>query len=209
MIIYGTRGIKSTTERGNFNCPGCNKNSRYVKKRVRRFFTLYFIPIIPLDKLGEYVECVDCQVTYDPEILSYDPAVESQKIESYFFISCKQVMISMLLADGVIDDSEVKMLQQQFQQITGTFVPEDELREEILQISQQGADTQQTLTELAPSLNDQGKETIIRAAYSIAHSDGKIAESEERYLFELGQILELSNAQMKEIFTQANSGTLS
>jgi len=198
MIIYGTRGIKSTAEKGNFNCPACNAHSPYKKKRVRRFFTLYFIPLIPLDKMGEYVECDTCQATFDPEILTYDPAEESQRIESYFFIACKQVMITMLLADGVIHDGEIKMLQQQFQQISGTFVPEDELREEIAQISQQGVNTQEVLTGLAPSLNDQGKETLVKAAYAIALSDGTSAlhPAEEQYLFQLGQILELSNAHM-------------
>ncbi|MGB0713112.1 MAG: RodZ domain-containing protein, partial [Gammaproteobacteria bacterium] len=38
-----------------------------------------------------------------------------------------QVMIGMLLADGQIDDEEVKMLQAHYREITGTELPEDEI----------------------------------------------------------------------------------
>lgn len=64
MIIFGTRGITTTPEKGDFHCPSCDATQKYGLKRVRRFFTLYFIPLIPLNKLGEYVECVTCKDTY-------------------------------------------------------------------------------------------------------------------------------------------------
>lgn len=201
MIIFGTRGIKSTTASGVFNCPRCQQQTNFKQKRVRRFFTLYFIPIIPLNRLGEYVECVNCQGTYDNEILTYDPAVESQRVEAFYFIACKQVMISMMLADGVIDDEEVKMLQTQFQQITGTFVPEDELREEIQVISSQGGRTLESLKAISPQLNNTGKETVIRAAYAIAMSDGNFDESEQQFLFQVGQSLEMSNDHIKGVLS--------
>lgn len=204
MIIFGTRGITTTPERGNFHCPQCRgASTNYNLKRVRRFFTLYFIPVIPLDKLGEYVECTSCQGTYDPEILSYDPTVEGEKMEAFFFIACKQVMISMLLADGHIDDNEVKMLQAQFQQITGTHVPEAELREEITYISQQGSSAIEILSSLAHQMNDAGKEIVIRAAYSIAAADGNIDDSEQAYMMEVGTALGMSEAHLTGVLTTA------
>jgi len=203
MIIFGTRGITSTLSKGEFNCPGCQQSAAFTHKKVRRFFTLYFIPVIPLDQLGNYVECNVCQATYDSEILTYDPAVESQRVEAFFFIACKQVMISMLLADGVIDDDEVKMLQTQFQQITGTFVPEEELREEIQVISSQGGNVLENLKNLSAQLNDTGKETVINAAYAIAMSDGNFDESEQQFLYQIGQTLEMSNAHIKGVLASA------
>lgn len=206
MILFGTRGVTSTAERGDFSCPQCSGTTNYNLKRVRRFFTLYFIPIIPLDKLGEYVECAQCQGTFDPEILSYDPAIEGQKMEAFFFVACKQVMISMLLADGHIDDSEVTMLQTQFKEITGTHVPEQELREEIQHISQQGSSASEMLGSLAGQMNDQGKETVVRAAYAIAASDGNVDQSEQAYLAEVGRSLGMSEAHLTGVISAAMSG---
>ena len=205
MIIFGTRGVTSTAERGSFHCPQCAGQTNYNTKRVRRFFTLYFIPLIPLDKLGEYVECAHCQATFDPEILTYDPSEQSQKMEALFFVGCKQVMISMLLADGVVDESEVKMLQTQFQQITGTHVPIDELNEEISYISQQGSSGSEMMTALAPQLNDSGKEMVIRSAYAIANADGNFDASEQQYLNEIGQALGMSNAHINGILASIST----
>ena len=76
FIIFGTRGVKSTKEEGQFHCPQCNSSQHYRHRSVRRFFTLYFIPLIPLDKLGEYVECSSCRNTYIKRILEMSPVAE-------------------------------------------------------------------------------------------------------------------------------------
>ena len=41
--------------------------------RVSKYFTLYFIPLFPIDNLGEYVQCQTCKQMYKPEVLSYEP----------------------------------------------------------------------------------------------------------------------------------------
>jgi hypothetical protein len=41
---------------------------RYHHKRATRFFTLYFIPLVPLKDLGEYVECQTCTTAFDPAV---------------------------------------------------------------------------------------------------------------------------------------------
>jgi hypothetical protein len=70
FIIFGFRGITYSKERGTFDCPYCREQTSYVRKRIRRFFTLFFIPLIPLDLLLEYVECQRCCHTCRPEVLS-------------------------------------------------------------------------------------------------------------------------------------------
>lgn len=202
MIIFGTRGITTTPERGTFFCPRCNSNQNYNLKRVRRFFTLYFIPVIPLDKLGEYVECPRCQGTYDPEILSYDPQAANLQLEALFFVAVKHVMIGMLLADGEIDDAEVAMLQSQYEQLTGTQITEDDLREEIAVISAGGASPVELVQRLAPQLNDSGKETVIRAAHAIASADGSFDSDEQVLLAQIGQAMGLTRAHLAGIMQE-------
>lgn len=207
MIIFGTRGVTTTPDKGQFFCPQCNDQTAYRLKRVRRFFTLYFIPLIPLDKLGEYVECPRCQGTYDVGILNYDPSQENARFEALFFVAVKQVMIGMLLADGHIDDGEVLMLQSQFQLLTGAEVSEQDLREEIAEIQKAGTNPLEMLGGLASGLNDSGKETVIRAAYAIAHADGEFDASEVAMLQDIGKSLGLTSAHLNGILHElASSG---
>ena len=50
-----------------FCVPRVTAQAPFVKKRVRKFFTLYFIPVIPLSSAGEYVECERCKSKYEPD----------------------------------------------------------------------------------------------------------------------------------------------
>jgi len=69
LIIFGTKGVTSTVSTGSFSCPGCSAQTHYDHKRVRRFFTLYWIPLIPLDTIGEYIECLSCHGTFKQSVL--------------------------------------------------------------------------------------------------------------------------------------------
>lgn len=76
MIIFGTRGIASTITSGRFHCPQCAEQQPYRKRKITKFFTLYFIPLIPQGKKSEYVECLSCKATFYPKIT--DVAGEKQ-----------------------------------------------------------------------------------------------------------------------------------
>jgi hypothetical protein len=68
MIIFGTRVRHKTIGEGEFFCPKCQATSRYIHKQAIRSFTLYFIPLFPIQRLGEFIECQGCGITFKPEI---------------------------------------------------------------------------------------------------------------------------------------------
>ena len=199
FIIFGTRGVTMSGESGDFHCPQCGPHNTYKIKKVRRFFTLYFIPIIPLDLLGEYLECSTCQGTFKTEVKDYDPSQYQQQLQSVYMIGMKQAMICMLLADGVIDDDEVHAVQQVFEELSGVQVTEEDLREEIAGIQRQGEDAIEILAAIADELNDSGKEKVLMSAYRIAASDGNVDDSEIAYIYKLGGAMKMSEAHIKGV----------
>lgn len=78
MIIYGTRTTTPIVASGNFHCPRCGPNRKYDHRKVNSWFTLYFIPIIPLGSRGSYVECQQCAGTFGPEVLAAQPTLPSR-----------------------------------------------------------------------------------------------------------------------------------
>lgn len=209
FIIFGTRGVTSTREQGNFHCPQCGPSSPFKHKSVRRFFTLYFIPVIPMDKLGEYVECGRCQGTYHVDILSYSPENDGEHVQALFMVAMKQVMIAMLLADGVIDDDEVNELKVMFEDLAGVAVTEQDLREEIAVIQQQGSNAIEMVQSIAPGLNDKGKEMVITAAYQIAIADGRVDPAEQALIEEVAEAMEISQAHLKGIMSELAAPAIS
>lgn len=202
MIIFGTRGVTYTKDDGHFYCPSCRATLPYKYKRVRRFFTLYFIPVIPLDLLGEYIECQNCRGTFKTEVRHYNPQEEQQKereFEAEFHRGVKRVMLEMVLADGVVEDDEVERVIQVYKQIAGDTLTEERVRRDLEEVQREGQDVTGYLSSMAGSLNDNGKELIIKAAFLIAAADGEFHEDEKKLLGELASSLNMSTAHFKRV----------
>jgi hypothetical protein len=67
MIIYGYRNRDVVLATGQFICPKCDMEREYKHVNVVRYFTLFFIQLFPLGKLGSYIECMTCHRTFNPE----------------------------------------------------------------------------------------------------------------------------------------------
>lgn len=202
FIIFGTRGITTTPDKGTFHCPQCGGKRDYAQRRVRRFFTLYFIPLIPLDVSGEYVECGTCTGTFQLEVLSYDPAAQQEAFMAEFQVAVRDVLIQMMLADGEISPDEVEAVRVACAEIGGfQLTPEaiDVLADKARTRSESVVDT---MRRQAPMLNASGKETVIRAATTVAMADGEFDERERRLLAALGQALEMSDAHVNGVVAE-------
>lgn len=70
LLIWGLRTIFKKLGVGTFACPSCGADRPYTHKEARRWFTLFFIPIIPMKVLGEVVECDVCHGTFKPQVLN-------------------------------------------------------------------------------------------------------------------------------------------
>ena len=73
MIIFGTKAKTRNIGTGQFFCPKCGEQRNYTHKQAKKYFSLYFIPIIPMGDMGEFVECQTCGVTYNPDVLRLPP----------------------------------------------------------------------------------------------------------------------------------------
>jgi len=80
MIIWGSKIKKAEVETGKFLCPKCLRVRTYKRIQVSKYFTLYFIPLIRTQVLGEYVECQTCFQAYKPEVLTVAPSTGSSVV---------------------------------------------------------------------------------------------------------------------------------
>ena len=195
MIIFGTRGVTYSKDSGDFHCPGCGPGP-YKHRRVRRFFTLYFIPVIPLDLLGEYVECQGCDGTYDLRVLDYDPGKQIQAFEAEYQLAIKRAMVLMMLADDVVEEEEIACVQRGYGELAGVALSRGDVEREIGRARSDATDLTTYLQGIVGRLNDRGKEQVVRAAYLVAASDGDFADEERELLEEIADALEMSAAHL-------------
>jgi len=200
MIIFGTRGVKSTMEQGEFLCPQCASNKNYKHKKVTRFFTLYFIPLIPLGRIGEFVECQTCRGTYVPRVLDYKPdQIGENEFQSVYEKAMRHSMVLMMLADGVIDDEEMKMVLQIINKFGHNDMTNAELEKFVEQVQKEKEPVEKYLKKITPSLNEHGKEIIIKCGLSVASADGNIDPSEIAMIHEMAKAMEMSSSHVKGI----------
>ena len=69
FFILGSRNREIEISSGFFICPACGQLRRYKRKRLARYFTLWFVPLFPVETLGEFVQCQTCQHSYPAEAL--------------------------------------------------------------------------------------------------------------------------------------------
>lgn len=198
IIIYGTRGMTSTAVVGDFHCPSCGKCS-YRHQKVRRWFTLFFIPIIPLDVAGEYIECNQCFNTYELHVLSYDPVAEQREFEAVFHTAIRRTMIKMCLADGVVDQSEIEVIRDIYGKLAGVEISEDDLREEIADAMTDKQSVQQYLRAGIGMFNLKAKELILKSAYFVAAADGEFADEEHKLLNNIGAALQMTKTEYQSV----------
>jgi hypothetical protein len=74
IIIYGSRGVYSELSSGDFSCPHCRRGASYRLRQIRRYFTLFFLPIFPIGSGVRFVECDDCGSQFNEEVLDYRQA---------------------------------------------------------------------------------------------------------------------------------------
>ncbi len=200
MIIFGTRGVRFTKAQGQFQCPQCACQQPYKHKNVRRFFTLYFIPLIPLDSLGEYIECQVCKNTFVTRVLEYEkPEDKLSQFLSEYQKAVKKVLILMLLADGIIDDREKFEIKAQYKDLTGHDLQIEDLNKEIEKVQFENMDVKTYLSSISSTLNSQGKENILKAGFAVAASDNILDSTEMNLIHEMGVAMEMTTHHVKGI----------
>lgn len=66
LLIFGFKVRLTTVESLMFFCPSCGGDRSAARRNARRWFTLFWIPVIPLSRVGDVVECETCHNRFDP-----------------------------------------------------------------------------------------------------------------------------------------------
>ena len=176
FIIFGMRSISTTTSSGEFRCPGCKQDRPYEAKSYRRWFTLFFIPVIPLDSLGEAIECQVCRSSYSVEVLAIPTTV--QVTQAYF------AAIRCLVA-GMGRINESRNLFPAAQQIANGLKGYDiKAIEADVQALGDPEVIKMALSNFAAMTDENGRSRIVECAIFLAAQDGVITNAELGFIHE-------------------------
>lgn len=198
ILVWGFKAISKTLSEGVFHCPREGGDRQYRHRSARKWFTFFWIPIIPLKELGDFVECSSCNSTFYPSVLT---APTTAKIADVLTIAVRHLAVAMAVADGVVDEAEKRVAVD----IVGRFasVPYALENFEIDLLELAGADLTDQLEELGGILSEQGREQVLTAAVQLAAADGSIDASEMALAEQIGSALSMSNAHVRGVIAVA------
>ncbi len=79
FLIFGLRVYFRTVGQGTFHCQRCGGDRPYRQRVGRRWIHLFFVPVIPLDRAGELVQCGQCGTRYGTGVLTLPTMAQMQE----------------------------------------------------------------------------------------------------------------------------------
>lgn len=198
FIVWGWRARMRDLGWGQFHCPNEGGDRHYRLVEARKWFTLFWIPMIPLDVLGEYVECKSCGATYDPAVRDLPTTAQ---IEDTLTTALRHIVVEMIKADGYVDRQERRAALDVMQRFVSRPYNEADLQRDLVELEPGG----NAVSAAAGLLNEHGKESVLQAALLLAAADGEIVDEEVQAVLEIGRELGMSPAHIRGVLAEATS----
>lgn len=80
MVFIGLGFHFRITARGTLHCQRCGGDRPYRACAGRRWLHLCFLPVIPLDRITEHVQCTVCDTRYRMEVLGLPTTAEMRMV---------------------------------------------------------------------------------------------------------------------------------
>lgn len=198
IIIFGTRGRivnASNYEKLSQACPDCHSDLEL--KSLQRWFTLFFIPIFPIQTIDSFYRCSKCNASYKKEARSAllnqsgsnaETVAEVKKLFANTLIAC---MTYMAKIDGEIAKSEESLIKEIIDKFPDYKKELSDLNYEISYSNESEEKVHALLRESKDKLSSDAILTLLGQSAKVLAADGKIDKEEEKLMKEYLLICDL------------------
>jgi hypothetical protein len=190
LTIFGLRVLFRAIAQGTFYCRRCGGDREYRHRVGRRWFMLLFLPVIPLTRVGEHVQCGTCRTRYVTDVLSQPTNAQMQAALPVGM----RAAVSAMLRSG--DPSSPVSRQRAIETVIRSGVSGYD--EAMLD-----ADLTQPFDVIRPALNQVGVQLTIQArewylagVIRIAMADRPLTDNERHAALAIGADLGMTQAQV-------------
>jgi hypothetical protein len=202
LIIWGLRVVYRTLGRGVFFCRRCGGDRDFRQRAGRRFITVFFIPLVPLTRTGEHVQCLTCRTRYVTEVLKLPTTVQMQVA----LVAGMRAVVAVILRAG--DPSNQLSRRRAIDAVAGAGgrgYDEAALAEDLAEPAEDG---RPKIAALGSQLRVEAREWCLAEAIRIAMADGPLTGAERAAAEHLAAALGMTQAQAIGVvaLTEQNAG---
>ncbi len=202
LLIFGVRVYYRTIGQGTFYCQRCGGDRQYRLRAGWRFIHLFFIPLIPLGKVGEYVQCTTCRGKYRTEVLDL-PTME--QMQAAHPAGLRAAAVTMLQAG---DSGSQAARRRAIEAISGAGLAgyDEAALDADLASASAGEDLVTPLNVLARQLAEPAREWFLAEIVRIGLADGTLSDPERQAVREIAAQLGMTPAQTVGVITMTEEG---
>jgi tellurite resistance protein len=195
LLIFGLSVFFRTVGQGDFHCPHCGGDRHYRQRVARRWFTLFFIPVIPLNRVGEVVECGTCRTRFNLDVLRMPTARQMAAA----LPMAMRAAVAAVLAAGDPHESAARARAVEAVRGYGLADFDDEKLTDDLAQSPDGSD--EVIAEAGAQLTTEAREWFLAQVVRIALADGAIGAGERQALHTVAGRLGMTPAHAVGVIT--------
>jgi hypothetical protein len=201
LLIFGFRVVLRTIAGGTFFCPDERADRPCLRRAARRWFTLFFVPVIPLGRLGGLVQCESCRRTFPLEALDAPTTGElSRRLTDARRTAIAGVLTRRGAADPAVRRAAVSLLARELPDATESWVDAD--------LHAIGPDEYEAhVAALGPELSVAGREGFLADLAWLARSGGPVDAPTRQVLERIGAGLGMTPAHVRGVLTTPDDGT--
>jgi hypothetical protein len=188
LLIFGLSVFFRTVGEGVFHCQNCGGDRGYRRRAGRRWFTLFFLPVIPLGRLGEIVECRTCRTRYRTTALRL-PTAEQMSAALPAGMRAAAALVLLAGADG--DEAARARAVEAVQGYGELYYDDDALDGDL---GMPPAFLAEEVATAGAHLAVEAKEWFLAQAVRVALADGPLSETERQTLHEVAARLGMTQA---------------
>ena len=196
LLIFGMATRMKVLGRSTIHCPKCGVDRVGALKQARRWFSVFFIPLIPLKVLGEVVQCETCGTTFGPEVraLPTSAALATELLEA-----TREASALLLRIDDPASarDAALRALTE----VAGRPWTEEELDADIEHNTAEHLSAR--LHHLAGGMTTLGTEHLLATIAAVGTSEGSVRPESRAALNAIAADLGMTPAHARGVVEQA------
>jgi hypothetical protein len=192
FLIFGLRAYFRTIGQGTFHCQCCGGDRRYTRRAGRRWFHLFFIPVIPLVSVGEHVMCSTCHTAYHVDVLALPTAAQMQ---AALPAGLRAAAAAMLRTGDPDSPAARRRAIDTIRRVGPPGYDDAALDGDLAGPAAQAEDTAGPLNRLALQLAVHAREWFLADVVRIGLADGPLSENERHAARQIAADLAMTAAQ--------------
>ncbi len=206
LLIWGFKTLLAVLSRGRFHCPRCDMDTDYELVRPRRWFTFFFIPLIPLKWSEQYVRCTRCKGAFDEHALA---SLTSEQFDYLLALGTRGIAARVLCSERsgfeAVSPSDTDAALAFVRTFNGAAYGEQELRRDMTAFD--GEQLVDYLRPLSEAMAIQGREKLVGQLLGFSSSTTVgTTEAGQRAVADMAAILGITASHLEGIRASVRAG---